>query len=62
MGSSLHRKVAVACNCCTCAVDGVELANTDNSGVDCKVPSSSQYPAASLALPADDDRSSCRRG
>jgi hypothetical protein len=52
-GSSSRRRVA--CRYCTSAVD------TADADADCRA---SSYPhlAACLALPADDDRSSCRLG
>jgi hypothetical protein len=56
VGSSWRHMVA--CMYCTSAEGIAAAADGD---VDCKA-SSYSHPAACLALPADDDRSSCRLG
>ena len=56
MGSSWRHMVA--CMYCTSAEGIAAAADAD---ADCKA-SSYSHPAACLALPADDDRSSCRLG
>ena len=49
----------MACRDCTSAAD---IADADAADVDCIVLSFCLHLAACLALPADDDRSSCRLG